>query len=291
MPAEVFENINPNDPRTEGEEKLLDFFRNSKRFDGWKVFEQVHINSMKPDFILLHPERGIIVIEVKDWKLNSSVYVNGGYILGQNQMVIDKNPVKQVEGYKSLLIKLDLETTADLVERYAQYYGCIETVVYFHGVSKIQAVNYCGYSKNTKIWTDEDLDIIDNPNIKLKPQDYTYALAFKKSKFSDNGLLQRLVDELEKICSYSDYRYERREPFKLTSKQKELAALHKGSIRRWGGVAGAGKSLILAEKAVNALKAEKRVLMLTFNITLRHYLRDLCSQQFGVGNRRKLRTI
>lgn len=92
MPAEVFENINPNDPRTEGEEKLLNFFRNSKRFDGWKVFEQVHINSMKPDFILLHPEKGIIVIEVKDWKLNSSAYVNGGYILGQNQMVIDKNP-------------------------------------------------------------------------------------------------------------------------------------------------------------------------------------------------------
>ena len=50
----------------------------------------------------------------------------------------------------------------------------------------------------------------------------------------------------------------------------------------------------LAQKAVNALKEDNRVLILTFNITLRHYLRDLCSQQFGIGNyegeRKKLKS-
>lgn len=54
-----------------------------------------------------------------------------------------------------------------------------------------------------------------------------------------------------------------------------------GSIRRWSGVAGSGKTLVVADKAVQAAKEKNRVLILSFNITLRHYLRDLCSQQFG----------
>ena len=53
MSADIFENINPRDKRTEGEEKLLNVLKNSPRFDGWTVFEQPHIDSIKPDFIIL----------------------------------------------------------------------------------------------------------------------------------------------------------------------------------------------------------------------------------------------
>lgn len=69
MDREIIENFNPSDPRTEGEKYLMDNFSTSPRFNGWTIFEQPHINSMKPDFILLHPHKGIIIIEVKDWNL------------------------------------------------------------------------------------------------------------------------------------------------------------------------------------------------------------------------------
>ena len=52
MSAVIFEKINPRDKRTEGEEKLLNVLKNCPRFDGWTVFEQPHIDSIKPDFIL-----------------------------------------------------------------------------------------------------------------------------------------------------------------------------------------------------------------------------------------------
>ena len=107
-------------------------------------------------------------------------------------------------------------------------------------------------------------------------------------------MLAELVKELTSNLQYSDYNYERKQPIKLTYEQRKLAKLQKGCIRRWSGVAGAGKSLSLAQKAVNALKEDKAVLILTFNITLRHYLRDLCSQQFGIGSydgeRKKLKS-
>ncbi len=107
------------------------------------------------------------------------------------------------------------------------------------------------------------------------------------------GLPKKLVQELAKHLQYVDYNYERTQPYVLTRAQQDLADLKPSAIRRWSGVAGAVKSLILAEKSVKALKENQRVLILTFNITLRHYLRDLCSQQFGQGayveERKKLR--
>lgn len=294
MRAEIFENFNSNDPRTNGEQYLLNFFSNSSRFNGWMVFEQPHVNSMKPDFVLLHPQRGIIIIEVKDWNLNSNVYESGGYIYGTDGRFHKKDPVNQVENYKKGILKSELTNSVYLSEKFPNYYGCIETVVYFHGTTKTQALNFCnGGNTHTKIWTAEDIEYINNTQNQLSPYEHTYALARNYSSFNSNGLLENLVTELANHLQYADYNYERRQPLVLTRAQRELADLKPGTIRRWSGVAGSGKSLILAEKAVKALKENKRVLILTFNITLRHYLRDLCSQQFGegtyVGERKKLR--
>ncbi|MCT8977914.1 NERD domain-containing protein [Clostridium sp. CX1] len=294
MPGEIFEGFNPNDPRTDGETYLLNVFRSSPRFHGWGIFEQPHINSMKPDFILLHPERGIIIIEVKDWNLDLDVYENGGYIRGTDGQAHKKNPINQVENYKKSILKAELNNSVYLAENFENYYGCIETVVYFHRASKAQVLAFCGYgNKYTKIWTMEDIEYIKNAQNKLTAIKHTYALAMEHSKYNNNGLLQQLVEELAKHLQYSDYNHERKQPYILKGAQKDLADLNPGTIRRWSGVAGSGKSLILAEKGVKALKENNRVLILTFNITLRHYLRDLCSQQFGTekydGERKKLR--
>lgn len=297
MDREIIENFNPSDPRTEGEEYLMDNFSTSPRFKGWTIFEQPHINSMKPDFILLHPDKGIIIIEVKDWNLSSETYENGGYIWGENGERIKKNPINQVENYKNSILKMELRNSIEFSEVFGdKYFACIETVVYFHKVNKIQAKNFCrGNNNYTKIWTKDEFDYICNINNKLKGSYHTYALSYEKSTLEDNrGMLSKLVEELKCNLQYSDYNYERRQPIKLTYEQEKLAKLQKNSIRRWSGVAGAGKSLSLAQKAVNALKEDHSVLILTYNITLRHYLRDLCSQQFGPGSykeeRKKLRS-
>lgn len=286
MPAKIFENINLNDPRTEGEQYLIDIFKTSSRFEGYTVFEQPHINSMKPDFILLHPERGVIIIEVKDWDLESNVYKSGGYILGTDGNLYERNPVKQVEGYKDNILKLELTNTVLLLEGFSdKYYGCIETAVYFHTASEERANAFCNscYS-HTKIWTKKDIDYMANSNNRLSFNKHTYALTLNHSKFNVNGVLTELVRELSLKLQYSDYNYERKAPFILNRAQNSLATLKPKAIRRWSGIAGSGKSLVIAEKAVRALKEGQRVLILTYNITLRSYLRDLCSQQFGPGD-------
>ena len=145
-------------------------------------------------------------------------------------------------------------------------------------------------SKLNKEKLNDKIDILINDiNKKLDHRQYTWALEVIQSKYNKDGLLENMVSQLIKNLQYADYNYERKAPFKLVGEQLELAKLKQNSIRRWGGVAGAGKSLVLAEKAARALKKDYRVLILTYNITLRHYLKDLCSQQFGLDDRRKLK--
>lgn len=295
MPAKIIESLNPRDKRTEGEEYLLNVFKTSKVFNGWQVFEQPHINSMKPDFVLTNPKKGIIIIEVKDWNLESKKYINGGYILGDDGKKYKKSPINQVEGYKNCILKMDWEGNEELVESYGDYYGYIETVVFFYGANRKEVKEFCYDSeeerfynsekKHTKIWTIEDIEYIKSGYLKNRNR-YPYALLNnKESKFNENNELEHLVEEISAFMKGADYREERRKPMILNPEQNKLAELKENSTRRWKGVAGSGKSLILAEKATRALKKGKNVLLLTYNITLRHYLRDLCSTQFGTDSK------
>ncbi|MEI7925596.1 MAG: nuclease-related domain-containing protein [Chloroflexota bacterium] len=45
----------------------------------WEIYVHPHLNGLEPDFVLLHPERGIAVIEVKDWDL-SKYFVQDGSV-------------------------------------------------------------------------------------------------------------------------------------------------------------------------------------------------------------------
>src|SRR5690625_5796184 len=56
---------------TEGEKYLKEKMLSSPVFSGWTVYEQPRINSMQPGFILTHSQKGILIIEVKDWSLEA----------------------------------------------------------------------------------------------------------------------------------------------------------------------------------------------------------------------------
>lgn len=64
----------------------------------------------------------------------------------------------------------------------------------------------------------------------------------------------------------------------LTKEQIELSESKEGERKRIKGVAGSGKTLVLAQRAVNAHKRTNGyILILTYNITLRNYIHDQIS--------------
>lgn len=71
---------------------------------------------------------------------------------------------------------------------------------------------------------------------------------------------------------------EQSESIVLSAEQKRHIFPSPSKHQRLRGVAGSGKSLVLAQRAANLAATGKKILIVTFNITLWHYIRDLVSK-------------
>ena len=91
----------------------------------------------------------------------------------------------------------------------------------------------------------------------------------------------KIADDLRSWLIEPDYSKEQKENLELNKIQSNLInSRTESGFRRIRGAAGTGKSIIIAGRAVELAKMKKDVLVVSFNITLTHYLRDLCSRYF-----------
>ena len=70
-------------PLTEGERYLLKFLDDNlkkddlfqdddlTKYNGWLIFVQPFLNGSRPDIVILYPNIGVQIFEVKDWNLDS----------------------------------------------------------------------------------------------------------------------------------------------------------------------------------------------------------------------------
>jgi hypothetical protein len=85
-----------------------------------------------------------------------------------------------------------------------------------------------------------------------------------------------LANDLRSWLIEPDFSALQREPITLDSEQRTFVTSRtKSGYRRIKGAAGSGKSLVLAARAAELLGQGKTVLVITFNITLLHYLMDI----------------
>ena len=262
-----------------GELSLYEALEKSSIPDGWEVYFQPRMNGLFPDFVLINERVGAIVIEVKDYNLSLSSYASGGYKTEKGKIV--GNPVIQVESYAQHIIdNCCYESYISLKLKEPKAFAIIEKVLFFYGVTRGQAKDFCGDCKNVTIIVDEDLKHIiegdfNKTGIKL--------LKYSQTKF-DKLLVAKFIKDLRGHILPTEYSKERTERIKLSKKQGDYSLPVPGHHRRMTGVAGSGKSVILATLAANLMKTRKNVLILTFNITLANYLRDLVRQQAEYRN-------
>jgi len=113
---------------TSGERHIAEYLH-SNLSDEWEIYVQPFLNGSRPDFILLSQEYGIIVIEVKDWSLQS-------YCLENNKLYVKTtkgkheqlNPLDQAEHYSKKLKKL----ISPLESKIKKDNKLIREIIYFH---------------------------------------------------------------------------------------------------------------------------------------------------------------
>ena len=276
-----FENINRlKVPPTDGELHLLEFLCNNLD-DKYEIYFQPFINGDTPDIILMRKNSGVLIIEVKDWDLNNYDPVGRlHWELKKNKALI-KSPLRQVQSYKDNLYDLHIEHLLEKKIKKKGLFGVVGCAVYFHheDESKIRKFLWqtdlkffrligrdtLTKSKFAKILRKQRLDKEDS---KLFDEDlYNSFTRFLKPSIHtiEQGVVIRYTNEQGiEIKGY-------------TKRQSELIE-SKPIQQKIKGFAGSGKTIILAKRAVNShIRTGKRVLILTYNITLKNYIHDKIS--------------
>lgn len=262
---------------TEGELVLLGFLVENLSAD-FEVYFQPFINGDKPDIVILKRNGGAAIIEVKDWDLDN-YYIDDktNWRLRQNNHMI-KSPLSQIRTYKDNLynIHIDRLLPKNIQNRY--YQTIVNTLVYFHLESErsiksfildgFEGENYRKYRNFIKYihcWGNDSLTE-DKLNSFLKRTRLNQA-----SKLFDDDLYKSFVRYLKPPWHMIEEGIE----ITYTKEQRELCRSEIKPRRKIKGIAGCGKTFVLAKRAVNAyLRTKSTILILTYNLSLKNYIHD-----------------
>lgn len=280
-------------PLTEGEEYLLKFLDDTlkkdetfkecddkSKYNGWLIFVQPFLNGSRPDIIIFNPHVGVQIIEVKDWILINYSFdknANGNWnfnFTNSTGSYSIKSPVKQVEYYKEKLTGQLIPQMGEATDINIQFYGLVKTAIYFHRATTEDAQELFKHQvKNYSHFPIFGRNSLTAANLRqIVPDSYLNQSYYWKRDWNDE-ILFWLNPPFHSI--------EQGTKLTLNPYQKKFAEPKKGHFRV-RGVAGSGKTQVLAYRAGNLASQGYRILILTFNITLWHYMRDMIARSpFG----------
>ena len=242
------------------------------------IYLDPDLNGASPDFIIVRPNVGVIVISVFEEDLNKCHKDNKGQTNKTIFIDIDseqsktkqiQSPFVALENYQNLIIESLKEFTNAVIENNRNL-ALVKKVLICTKGSCDQAKSIFGYPRYTYLYGNE---FINNRAILYHIFD---DLRFHYiNRAFDNVALNQLVQDL----SPKWHSYREGIPLRLTKQQVTLSTSIEGAQRKISGVAGSGKTQVLATRAVNAqIRSGGNVLLLTFNITLANYMRMRLSQ-------------
>ncbi len=310
-PIEVIKKRKPS--ATPGERALLSFLLHNYN-DEYEIFFQPFLNGDLPDVIVMHKGCGVMVFEVKDWDLsNYNVTSNGKWVVKANGAVNKNTPLRQVLRYKEKLYDLHIDSLLSLRLKDFKYWYVVNCAVYFHCSTTKEAIDLCNGDflcdkcqvhiceqctvcqrkmrnceisekrsqeqekcRKYKTWVDKNFTILGNDALNKRYMEKVFDERWisRRSRY----FTEDLYNSFARILRPSYHTMEDGMDIKLSKEQALLSISKEGDRKRIKGVAGSGKTLVLAQRAVNAHKRTNGpILILTFNITLRNYIHDKIS--------------
>jgi superfamily I DNA/RNA helicase len=285
---------------TDGELFLLNEL--AQKFEGEDVgiYFQPFFNGERPDIVLIHKCFGVIIIEVKDWNLSLySLDENNKWHVNPSQSII-RSPFSQVFGYKKNMFDLHINGLLEKRLKDKKFYKAISCFVYFHNENKHTIQKFFA----TRI--DELKRKLNDHNEKFNNERRDHDQYERKRQWLVSKI-ERFERDLNRYAVTKDQLQKIKFPFLIDSEvypisiydaflrylqppyhylndgkeilytkiQERLVQSEQGKREKIKGVAGSGKTTVLAKRAVNShMRHGNHVLILTFNLTLRMYIKD-----------------
>lgn len=276
--------------------------------DSFEVYFNPFLNGDRPDIIIMKKGCGVMIIEVKDWNLDLYELDDKKHWClkypknAKERCVNIKSPIEQVLKYKENLYNLHIEQLLEQNIKNPKLWGVVTCGVYFHNATHKQVYDflvnpykndrkYGKYISKIKLLGADDLEKDARNKILDK-----YLLEGSSRLFTDeiyNSIHRFLLPPIhtrEKgmLIHRYDARFKKQFPQQMMfSKKQDELIFDKDRRLQWRvkGVVGAGKTTLLAAKAVQSYKElveqgieTPKILILTFNITLKNFIHDKISQ-------------
>lgn len=290
---------------TEGEWALLRFLEQALD-DSFEVYFNPFLNGDRPDVVIMRQGGGVLIIEVKDWDLDSyKLDEKKHWHLAhpkneKEERAYIKSPIDQVDQYKKNLYNLHIENLLEMNIKNPNMWSVVSSGVYFHNASHKQVVGKIvtpysderGYKKFIKyivLLGNDDL----NKDYFLKVLERVHIISYYPSPLFTtelyNSIHHLLLPPLHtqnqgSFISRYDGRLKRQNPtIPMYSKKQDELIYDEQKRKEWRvkGVVGSGKTTMLAAKAVQSYReltdmgiCNPKILILTYNITLKNFIHD-----------------
>lgn len=267
---------------TEGESTLLNFL-DATLNNSFEVFFNPYLNGDRPDVLIMRKDHGVMVIEVKDWNLDN-FYLNEKrkWVYKPNGSVV-KSPLDQVLKYKNNLFDLHVADLLQMKIKDFRHFSMVSCVIYFHCASQSYLNNLliAPYKDDKKYQTflKYNIDFIGKDALN---KDNFFSLLQKRYMLTQQPSIffkSNLYENFKRILTPPLHMRSQGVPYKYSDKQKSI--IYSETLeQRVRGVFGSGKTTVLAARAVRAYKRalernnNPRILILTFNITLKNFIHD-----------------
>lgn len=226
------------------------------------------INGAKPDFIILRPNVGIMIVSVFEEDLSicqldsnlRQVRINRHNAEPQ----IIESPYNLLETSQSLILESIKEFSEAVVEN-SRNLGLVKKVLICSKGSRQECIASFGDANYVTILGS---DFLSNPSVAQRLFNET-QFYYRTEYFNDI-----VVNRLKRTISPQWHTFSEGEHITLSSPQKRLSQSREGARQKISGVAGSGKTQVLATRAVNAqIRTGGDILILTFNIALVNYMK------------------
>ena len=291
-------------PRMTAGEKRVSERLEQKLEDDYLLWYDVPVGprQLHPDFVILHPRRGILVLEVKDWKAETIRQADKTQfsLVTERGMVTENNPLLQARSY-AVTIKMALERDAALRHPEGSRHAGQLLMPWGFGVvlanltrkqfdeGGLEAV----LPAHQVICRDELYETVEAEAFQERlwamfPQVYPVALTLPQLDRVRWHLFPEIRVEpgsgqfgLFPAGGHADHALEVPDLVKvMDAQQEQLARSLGGEHRVIHGVAGSGKTMILGFRAMQLARATERpILVLCYNKTLAARLEQLLGER------------
>jgi hypothetical protein len=263
-------------PLNDGERRVRDLLK-EKLDESWHVFVQPHLLNQQPDFLLVSQAGGISVVEVKDWRAKGHRCMQHKVLEVMNSegdwVRTSQDPVMQVMKYKRGISERFLIPPGVDSELQTKLFTQLNAVVILPQWRSAEASLI--FKKSTSLSENDQRFVhVLGEEVFSSSERFNVMLfgGSRKPHELDQRVFSRFISRLEEPEAVA----EQRQKLRLSRSARAIVDNPQSTkIRRLRGPAGSGKTVALAARAAVLASQGKSVLILTFNITLAHYIATL----------------